>query len=746
MNNESKKESALTRRFVGMGLTPTPPLFPPGGIALAELVPYWRLWPRDPQHNFLVHCGVAMFPVIVEGVAALRMGNSAPQAVLAASVPIHRKESAVVKWTQYTIVAGSENAFRGPAGPMTVLECLLADCPEGERLETWRQVLEGVVNFNGDFRFGDSAHAVALLECIGRSGLCPLVTLICPILQNGDREIVLAAIACLARLGLPDAELPGESLLMRLRAETVDQGRAALAFVESGDLDRLDGLLGTDGWLERVQGLRVAEALLRCGPMVERLGEEWLHRLFGLLLARLQAEQDRDVVRCLATTLGLALGLCRNPPLEQSIQAAGQLTEEGRFESLLNALLIAGLPPSAAVRVEGLRGRAVELGRDALRALNRVMMAAGEPCGCVFDWLTSEIVGLLQTGVLRLPEAVQDWFDFPERCPEAQVAAWLRDPEDADLASMFCAAYLIRRPGFLKVLEQLWFEAAYNKEPDLLQLTGGLLAGAGEDCGVCPAELRCCLGHEVGGPLPESPENAGRLIGLVLTQEGRVRESAEKLLLRMSQEYRTMAGAAVRWLPHNRNPFGREGERLRQFGSPAVALDHAGLLPFPLQPLFSTGATKGCPPQVLLETMAFGGGRKGGWAGKCLAWDNPGMVQAAFHDTDSGELAATFLRISSSLHCDLRQNALRLAAGVGPRLLQTPFRERIIQRLVDLAQDSDKGIRAAVVSAAQSLGIADRVPVVAPSLLTPDVSASEGSEPLDDPALEALLAEIENDF
>src|SRR5208337_1392662 len=108
-------------------------------------------------------------------------------------------------------------------------------------------------------------------------------------------------------------------------------------------------------------------------------------------------------------------------------------------------------------------------------------------------------------GVLRLPDAVQDWFDCPQRIPEADAASWLRDPGDSDLASMFCAAYLIRRPTFLKVLEQLWIEAAYNREDDLLELAGGLLAGAGEDCGVSPAELRICLGHEVGGPLPQTP-------------------------------------------------------------------------------------------------------------------------------------------------------------------------------------------------------------------------------------------------
>ena len=647
-------------------------------------MPWWRLWPRDPQHNFLIHPGAATFPAIAKGIASLQQGNSAPQAIFAALLPIHLPEDAIKQWINYTIAASVDRSFGGPAAGATVLESLLEGRPDEERAGAWRQVLEGTFDFKGRFRYGDSGQAGGLLECVGRSGLQGLARFICPILQNEDQEIVLAAIACLARLGVPNAEFPSEFLLTRLCAETMDVGRTALAFVESGDIDRLDGLLATEGWLERVQALRLAEAVLNCDPMVENLGEGWLHRLIELLLTRLQSDQDRDVVRCLATTIGLALGCCSEPPLEKQIQVAGKLSDEPRFESLLNALLIASLPNSAAMRVEALRGHSLALGRDATRALNRVMMAFGEPYGCVFDWMESNILALRQTGVIRLPDGVKDWFDAPERCPEAQVASWLLDPGDSDMASMFCAAYLNKRPAFLKVLEHLWIEAAYSNDADLMKLTGGLLAGAADDCRISPAELRCCLGHEVGGPLPESPENVGLLLGLLLTQDGDVRESAEELLLQMSHEYRIVVAGAMRWNSCNRNPFEYDDDRPRslseidaarargahpsRFGAGASGLDHASMLPLALQPLFSTCSTQGFPPKVTLETMAFSGGRKGGWAGKSLEWDNPEAVRAAFLQIDSTELAVIFLRISSSPHSDLRLNAVRLAVGVGARL------------------------------------------------------------------------------
>jgi hypothetical protein len=311
---------------------------------------------------------------------------------------------------------------------------------------------------------------------------------------------------------------------------------------------------------------------------------------------------------------------------------------------------------------------------------------------------------------------------------------------------MFCAAYLNRRPAFLKVLEQLWIEAAYNGEADLLELTGGLLAGAADDSRVSPAELRCCLGHEIGGPLPPTPENAGRLLGLLLKQEGDVRESAEALLLQMPHEYRDVVAGAIRWSSRNRNPFAEESAHPSRFGGAPPGLDHAGLLPLPLQPMFSTGLTKGFPPRLLLETIASGGGRKGGWAVKSLEWDNPEVVRTAFLETDPTELATTFLRVSSSPHSDLRRISLRLATGVGLRLLQTLIRERIIQRLLALAQDSENETRAAVASAAQSLGVADFVPVAPPSASTPNANTHGTPEPAEDPVLAELLAQMESDF
>ena len=588
--------------MVEMGVSPTAPGFPPDGVSLLGLVPYWRLWPREPNRNFLIQPGASIFPVVVGGIAPVQADgepmNQTLESVFAAMLPIFRPDEAVAQWIQFTIAASHDRGFTGLSAPATVLEFLLSGRPEPERLAAWQQVVEAVLDIRGESRLLNSQHLSALLECLGRSGLRALAPLVCRVLRNKKTEMVLSAIACLARLGVPDASLPSDTILTRLPAMWVESGRAALAFIESGDLDRLDVLLGSDNWLDRVSALRLADVLLERKEKSDRLGRDWARRLIDLLRSRVQVERDPDVVRCMASTLGLALRQCAELPLEVVLQAVGPCEDQGKFECWMNALLIAvrtvdggrheeapGQRPATdnpeavravAVAIEGLRRQAMEHGDDGVRALNRVLMSLGEPCGCVFDWLTSEIVALRQAGVLYLPEAVVDWFEAPERCPEAQVARLLRSPCDGDLAGMFCASYLLRRPEFRRVLEAIWSDAVYNQETNVLHLAGALLAGSPQECAVAPAELRCCLGHKMGGPLPETPENAGRLLGLAVTLKGEMRKSAAHLLRQMPREYRIVAGGGPalassqpRPIPQGRrasSPVRRAGPSLRPCG------------------------------------------------------------------------------------------------------------------------------------------------------------------------------------
>jgi len=84
-----------------------------------------------------------------------------------------------------------------------------------------------------------------------------------------------------------------------------------------------------------------------------------------------------------------------------------------------------------------------------------------------------------------------------------------------------------------------------------------------------------------------------------------------------------------------------------------------------------------------------------------------------------------------------------LVAGVGLRLLQTAYWDRIVQRLVALGQDGDVDVRAAVIRAAQNLGVTEQVPVAPIPMPKPGERPDAAEDDDDfDPELEDLLAQL----
>src|ERR1044071_1045244 len=386
MNTQDQSPSAL-RRLVRMGLFRSIHEFVLNGVSLVQLVFWWYLWVRDPRRNRLDNCGASVFPAVACGLATFRPVASPAQAVFAAMLPLIKPATAVAQLTEWAIGSKLDKTYPGPAPLLGVLAHLLQSRPGSERIETWSRILECVFDREGGIRHGPDDQGIALLEAVGMSGLRALASQVLRVLNSRDEEMLLAAIACLARLGVPDAELPAELLLNRVHPEMIELTRCALGFVETGDVDLLSRLLSTSGWMERVQTLRLVDAVLVRGRTEDQLTKDQADSLVDLLLALLEEEHDCDVVRCLAVTLGLALRRSREAQLTKTFETAVKLTSKDRLVSLLDALLIAELPASAAPQVEDLRNKAANTDAQALRALNRVLMSIGEPSGTARDWL-----------------------------------------------------------------------------------------------------------------------------------------------------------------------------------------------------------------------------------------------------------------------------------------------------------------------------------------------------------------------
>lgn len=734
----------LDRRLHAMGLRPAGSGLPERAVPLLRLIPWWRLWPRRARYNTLEGSGASILPAVTVGGLDLQPTAPVGQAVFAALLPLCDTEDPVAQWLEWGTGLLVEESYPGMGTLAVVLEHLLQDRSLDERTAAWSTLLRSAFDREGTPRTPGVDQPLALLEAIGRSGIRSLAQGVLPALGHSDLEVVLSALACLVRLGVPNDELPSERLLNQVQTGLVTHVRWALAFLEGGDLDMFTALLRHPGWGERLQAHRLVEALLSRADLQLPPGLTSVASLAELLLTELEHEADPDVIRCLAVPLGLALRQGGESQQAMTLTRAGTLTEPARLTSLLNALLIADLPDGHLANLEKLRPKALTMGADVLHALNRVAMALGSASGTPRDWLEASVVVLLQLGVVRLPKTVQPWFDAPERCPQEAVTAWLLERPAAGLPLTFAAAYLLAHPTFVTVLERIWTEAADKRNAEVLAGVGGLLAGAPEDCGVSPAELRCCLGPRLGGALEESPVMLGQLLGLLMTQEKDVHQSALELLERTSLTGRAIAWACHRALKRQQPRFDARQAFLEGWRPPTVPPTGLELVPTTLRPWFAEQAPPPAHPVRILTALHLPDDRSKRWVQQCLTWDQPEAVRRTFEPLDAATLAAHFFQASSSVLPWARELAGRLAAGVGTRLLDGGQGDEVLQRVLLLAaHDPEAAVRLSARQAAESLGIASQLPPAEPAPAGQPASSDGTPDGPDDVDLEALLRDCD---
>lgn len=747
MTNEHHNH-ALARRWVAMGLSTSAPVFPEDGASFLELAPWWRFWPCDPVRQQPQTFGAGVFPAASSGILYLGEDAKDYQAVITALLPIYSRSTLLRDWVGWIKASCFERNSTGPSPLFGVLEHLLQGQPQAKQAAVWAGILETLVGSNGAFNIeSGSPTTMALLDALARTPQRTLIPRLVGLLNHPELDVMLAVLVNLVASGVPDDEVPAEVLLNRAHPDHVESLRAALAYVETGDVDLLSALLKSLDWRSRVQCLRLSEEVGHRTSGEFHGGSQNRSAMVDLLTAQLQQEDDYDVVRCLARTLGITLRGCQEPAVQQMIQLAVRLTDSSRLESLLNAFLIADLPPATAPLIETLRSHALSISEDAVHALNRVMTSMGDPVSTIDDWLRPELIVFLQAGVVRLPEGVRTWFDKPGQCPEEVVVAWLMERDPSPHFHIFCAAYLTENPGFLRSLERIWMRSARSRNVEHLQAVGALIAGARDDCAIAPAELRCCLGFEVGAALPDSPETVGQLIGLLATQHGSLRSSAEDLLALGSPATRTLVGNAMRWMEKKASVFDGDHRRRIRFGVPLPVLSHECTLAEPLQPPFLSSTPPGQPhAERILNALALPGELSLKWVQKCLDWNSPQAVESAFLHTSTQKLAVAILRASSSPRHRSRQLAAKLLAGIGRRILEMDSPQRIEDRAMVLAvHDPDLSVRTAGRDAVAALGLGSLLPALA---LAPDAPSAPTAPPAgseDDIEIEDLLREFEID-
>ncbi len=675
--------SPLSRRLPELGLARNAPSSMFSGKPLLALVPWWQLWQRDPRSHEIEGRAASVFPAVANNIVSLEPHATIGQSVFAALLPIHKPETAVNQLTQFAIGAVTAKHYPGPSPLLGSLKHLLENQPEREQTETWSRIVRFSFDQRGKSRGILGDHAIALIDTVGRTGLSSLAPVLANILENDNPELVLATIASLVRLGTPNSTMSAEIILSRVQPQCVESARSALTFAETGDLDILTELFATSCCFLRLQILRLVESILTRSTLAFSREPAWLLTLATLLLRQLKDSKPSHFAGFIAAPLGLTLRHCGEPGIAAALATAPDLKKNDRIEAFLNALLIAEPPPSSTPRIEELRRFIKANDVTSLRALNRVLMSLGTPSGSAQDWFHTSVVIYLQMGILRLPEPILSWFEDPSKCPQEFVVSWLLDRPFAGLAVSFCAAHLIAKPDFVNVLERIWIDAATARNENLLLSVGALLAGAAQDSAISPTELRCCLGTNIGGPLPETPEMLGQLLGLVMTQTGTIANCAENLLLHTSPASQTMAGHCLHAIRRSNLPFGSPEEGTLNFGTPTTHQTFP--LPDPMHPLFEEVAPAGSTTAQLLGALALPCTRSKDWLRQCLDWKMPARIESAFAEASSEALATGFVQASASPHSASRELAAQLVIGVGPRILESPLRDLVLQRLAFLA-------------------------------------------------------------
>ncbi len=714
VSGHERSRDLLAQRFVDMALSASLPRFPEDGVSLYSLAPWWTHWPVSPRRSVLEPHGAAVYPVTVGGWLPLIQGCDPREALFAGQLPIYRRDRAAGEWLCWAEEAGGRDSG-GWAPLLPVMEYLLDGESREFRVSAWSRLLRSGFDNEGDFRGGSDHHALSLLAAVGRSGLSELAPAVAVVLRDNDAEMVLAALACLARLGVPSAEFPAEQILGLVHPDQVGTARAALAFMETGDPDLAAQLLGVAGWCERRQAVRLVDSVLVRGPAGECAGEMWLDGLLDVLMHLLSEESDDDIVRALAGPLGGVLRRGDEPMAGRVLDEVINHRDDTRVETLLNALLSAGAGGLHPWQLESLRPQVTPLGSGPRRALNRVLGMAGAATDTPADWLQAGVVLLLQERSVVLPVHVRTWFDDPGSHPDVALA-WLLAKPDSPLAATYCAACLDSCPQLAVHLESVWRDAMEKPEVEAAMTAGCLLAGAPYAVGLDPVECRCSLGTEIGGVLPETPMMVGTLLGIMLTRSGALEQHARRLLSHTGEASRLLVGQCLFHTSRNLNPFGYRGKELPLFGVSCRPLDRGDDCPGLLLAIADGAAPAASEPSVVLAALALPVGVGLKWLERVLNWDSPEAVARFEESIPLGELLPAFLRASASLEPKKRICALRLLAAAAPRLRGVDQLDLLHQRVIYLAGEEDEKVRAEAVLAAQAMGIEARLPENPPAI------------------------------
>ncbi len=693
-------QEIIKRRIQQMGGPVEGIHFPEDGVPMARYLPWWMLWTNHLNRAQFLDESPAISLAWDKCAIPLISGENHEVVCYAAGLPLASPEEALESLTRmvlrdYDSSISTEIAF----GMIPPIRYLAATCEDRSAMESrFRFILEELAGTAGRSRCGSEITG-ALALAVAREGMqtCGRA-LALHIRSQHDAPLAVSIVAVLAKIGAFGTNVGEDDVIRLVHKDCAREVQQALSVVLEDDLDALDLLVAHEDWNMRSAALLLAEAALAKGSDPTTMLE--------LVLARIATEEDSDVLMRAAMLLTAAVERLGESGAMRVVEVAAQEKKQ-RLRLYLAAIWSSGVVPADPLALEGLREKAVERGAEGVMALNRCLDWYGEGGGSFKAWLQEDVVLLLQHGSVKMPKFIQPWFCSHEDLRESDALNWGISEDDHRIKSAFMACYMAYRPELWPTLVQLFETARLQRSDNGFKRIGCLLAAAPVELEDYSAELRCCLGATIGGPVPESAATVGRLLAIAVAGPGDMDTRAMNFLSRTSAAMRELAANCLSVMNKYRDPASDEAKTLAIFGGRLVKHTSETRLPMHLQPLFGEMAPRWTLPENILTTADVALRTQSSNHVDYLDYEHPETYSETISQLNVADVQRVAVQLLASPEWRLRQCGAMIAGVAHPSILEGTTGQMLRMRLILVAtSDPDGDAKGMAAKSCEALGIA----------------------------------------
>lgn len=565
-----------------------------------------------------------------------------------------------------------------------------------EMLPLFKQALGGYSSYA-------KVEALAGIAAVGSAADAgPVIGMI----SSDDEEVAIQALATLVAIGAIDEAARSGALDPHVgKSDHEELVGSLIEAAHSGAYEAIGQALSDGGWEKQLIILRLAREIARARKRPDGLFEAVLEPFTDL--------DDTDVL----TTWVWAAADAAPSPLDAADALLDLLENESagqyRWSAALTALGRLSFPADSRA---DLAARILELDpNDDEDAKGTVRLAIGRIHPAYLSRAPGNDDRFLSSGYGRLEDLMDGMGGSPTADallgagptsnPGPLLGMLATNQRSLDILSLASAALATWHPGVLPVFDEI---ASDRSAPtDTRIAMAGTLLNA-ESPVRCPATMmRCLIGADAGGPLPEDPEILGEL--LAASMDGDTGEAATQLLRCRSAADRKMAASFFDWriTPTSSTSSTEVKARIAVGGVPRRGAGPS----WTVEPLFALQAGRDVPVTGILAAIHAHPDTAPDAIATALTRANRDTLGSIARTPevlgalpDAG-LLGVFLALGNHSDWVQKEGAGIVAQTHGARLLASAGAEQVAELLIKLTADDDSDVTREADAACDAHGI-----------------------------------------